>query len=139
MIAQSTKRPYVRNSILAGLSLPDLAAIGEFLEPVALKERTILQEPRKCVEHVYFVESGIVSLRIVAAGSTLRHATRVATFFNHAQHLLEVVIQSLISEALRKASPTRLFSRYTARPPPSGMSWCLKGAACLSCTLRRQS
>lgn len=74
MLAQSNRRPFVKNGILASLSLPDLAAIGEFLEPIALKARAVLQEPRRRAEHVYFLESGIVSLRIVAAGSMLETA-----------------------------------------------------------------
>ncbi|MBB4263629.1 Crp/Fnr family transcriptional regulator [Bradyrhizobium sp. CIR3A] len=68
------KRPLVKNVILARLSLQQLAAIGECLEPVILKERMVLQEPKRPVEHVYFVESGLVSLRVVAAGSMLETA-----------------------------------------------------------------
>lgn len=74
MLPHSNKRPFVRNAILARLSLPDLAAIGEFLEPIVLKERMVLQEPKKRVEHVYFIEAGLISLRIVAAGSILETA-----------------------------------------------------------------
>jgi CRP-like cAMP-binding protein len=74
MLAQSNRRPFVKNTILASLSLPDLASIGPFLEPIPLKERMSLQEPRKPVQHVYFVESGIISIRIVAAGSILETA-----------------------------------------------------------------
>lgn len=74
MLAQSNKRPFVKNAILAGISLPDLAALRPFLEPFVLRQRTILQEPRKPVEYVYFIESGIVSLRIVAAESMLETA-----------------------------------------------------------------
>ncbi|QOZ36336.1 Crp/Fnr family transcriptional regulator [Bradyrhizobium sp. CCBAU 53421] len=68
------KRPFVKNAILARLSVPDLAAIGECLEPFILKERMILQEPKKQVEHVYFLETGLVSLRVVAAGTMLETA-----------------------------------------------------------------
>ena len=74
MLAQPNKRPFVKNAILANLSLSNLAAIGPFLEPIALRERTILHEARKSVENVYFVESGIVSQRIIAAGSILETA-----------------------------------------------------------------
>lgn len=70
----SAKQSFVKNAILAGLSLEDLAAIGKCLEPVVLKERMVLQEPKRHVEHVYFIESGLVSLRIVAAGSMLETA-----------------------------------------------------------------
>jgi hypothetical protein len=48
--------------------------LGECLEPIVLKERMALQEPKRYVEHVYFVESGLVSLRVVAAGSMLETA-----------------------------------------------------------------
>lgn len=67
-------RVFVKNAILASLSLQDLAAIGSFLEPIALRERMILQEPRRHLEYVYFIESGLVSLRIVAEGSILETA-----------------------------------------------------------------
>ncbi|WGR72967.1 MULTISPECIES: Crp/Fnr family transcriptional regulator [unclassified Bradyrhizobium] len=72
---RSNTRFFVKNTILAALSLQDLAAIGEFLEPVVLRERMLLQEPKRHLDHVYFVESGLVSLRIVAAGSILETAT----------------------------------------------------------------
>lgn len=68
------KRPLVKNAILARLPIQQLAAIGECLKPVALKERMVLQEPKRPVEHVYFVESGLVSLRVVTAGSMLETA-----------------------------------------------------------------
>lgn len=71
---RSNTRFFPRNAILATLSLQDLAAIGEFLEPVVLRERMLLQEPKRLPDHVYFVESGLVSLRIVAAGSILETA-----------------------------------------------------------------
>ncbi len=74
MLAEPNKRSFTKNTILAGLPLQDLAAIGEFLEPIALRERMILQEPNKAVEYAYFIESGIVSLRIVAAGSMFETA-----------------------------------------------------------------
>ncbi len=67
-------RFFLKNAVLAGLSLQDRAAIGEFLEPIVLKERMVLQEPRRLPDHVYFIESGLVSLRIVAPGSILETA-----------------------------------------------------------------
>ncbi|MCP1845495.1 CRP-like cAMP-binding protein [Bradyrhizobium sp. USDA 4524] len=67
-------RSFMKNAILAGLSPQDLAAIGKFLEPIVLKKRMALQEPNKRVEHVYFIESGLVSLRLVAEGSILETA-----------------------------------------------------------------
>ncbi|WP_342723889.1 Crp/Fnr family transcriptional regulator [Bradyrhizobium sp. B097] len=67
-------RGFAKNEILARISLQDLAAIGELLEPVILRERMILQEPKTHLEHVYFIESGLVSLRVVAIGSILETA-----------------------------------------------------------------
>jgi CRP-like cAMP-binding protein len=67
-------RLFVKNVILASISLQELAAMAEFLEPIVLKERMVLQEPKRHLEHVYFIESGLVSLRIVAAGSILEMA-----------------------------------------------------------------
>ncbi|MCP1835483.1 CRP-like cAMP-binding protein [Bradyrhizobium sp. USDA 4532] len=68
------KRPYPKNAILARLSVQHLAAIGEHLEPIVLKERMVLQEPRRQVEYVYFIETGLVSLRVVAAESMIEAA-----------------------------------------------------------------
>ncbi|MGY3572973.1 Crp/Fnr family transcriptional regulator [Bradyrhizobium sp. USDA 4504] len=74
LAVSSRKQASVKNAILARLSVEDLAAIGGSLEPIVLKERMVLQEPRRPVEHVYFMESGLVSLRVVAAGSMLETA-----------------------------------------------------------------
>ncbi|MCP3413626.1 Crp/Fnr family transcriptional regulator [Bradyrhizobium brasilense] len=70
----SKKQASLKNAILARLSLEDLAAMGGSLEPIVLKERMVLQEPKRPVEHVYFMESGLVSLRVIAAGSMLETA-----------------------------------------------------------------
>jgi CRP-like cAMP-binding protein len=67
-------RPTTRNRILAGLSLSDFDYIRPFLEPVALKERSVLHEPNKPIDHVNFIETGIVSLRTLAIGSILETA-----------------------------------------------------------------
>ncbi|WP_316397811.1 Crp/Fnr family transcriptional regulator [Bradyrhizobium sp. 33ap4] len=69
-----SKKASLKNAILARLSLEDLAAIGGSLEPIVLRERMVLQEPKRPVEHVYFMESGLVSLRVIAAGSMLETA-----------------------------------------------------------------
>ncbi|MGY4627149.1 Crp/Fnr family transcriptional regulator [Bradyrhizobium sp. USDA 4486] len=71
---RSSMSRFVKNTILTNLSLQALAAIGEFLEPIVLRERMVLQEPKRHLDHVYFAESGLISLRIVAAGSILETA-----------------------------------------------------------------
>lgn len=48
--------------------------MGRFLEPMALRERMVLQEPQRHVDYIYFVETGLVSLRIVGAESMLETA-----------------------------------------------------------------
>jgi CRP-like cAMP-binding protein len=74
VLARSNKRLFVRNAILAGLSPEEMAAISPFLEPIAMKERVVLHEPNQSVDRVYFIETGLVSLRIVAAGNSLELA-----------------------------------------------------------------
>ncbi|UPJ26380.1 Crp/Fnr family transcriptional regulator [Bradyrhizobium sp. CW1] len=71
---RSNTRPFVRNAILASASLQELAVIGEYLEPVVLRERIVLQEPKRPLDHIYFIEAGLISLRIVSAGSVLETA-----------------------------------------------------------------
>ncbi|WGS25855.1 Crp/Fnr family transcriptional regulator [Bradyrhizobium sp. ISRA464] len=72
--ATRKKRPFVENAILTSLPLRDRTAIGKCLEPIVLKERMILQEPKGHVEHVYFIDSGLISLRVAAGGSMLETA-----------------------------------------------------------------
>ncbi|WFU32427.1 Crp/Fnr family transcriptional regulator [Bradyrhizobium brasilense] len=74
LTSRPEKRTFVKNAILARLSVEDLAAIGKRLEPIVLNERMVLQEPKRHVEHVYFIESGLVSLRVVAGGTMLETA-----------------------------------------------------------------
>ncbi|MCP1838422.1 hypothetical protein ACVIHI_000210 [Bradyrhizobium sp. USDA 4524] len=47
LMVRPAKRPLVKNVILARLSVQHLAAIGECLEPIVLKERMALQEPTR--------------------------------------------------------------------------------------------
>lgn len=70
-----SKRILIKNAILASLSPVCRASILPFLEQVALKEGLSLQGPRKPIDHVYFVESGIVSLRTVASEGFAEIAT----------------------------------------------------------------
>jgi CRP-like cAMP-binding protein len=65
---------FVRNAILRGLPLRDFEHIRPFLQPVTLKERSVLQEPNRRVEYVHFVETGLVSLMTLASGRLLETA-----------------------------------------------------------------
>jgi CRP-like cAMP-binding protein len=68
------KQSPIRNGILRGLAMPDFACIRPFLQSVSLKQRAVLQEPKKRIEHVIFIETGIVSLRTLTKGCILETA-----------------------------------------------------------------
>lgn len=69
------KQLLVGNSILGRLPIQDLIEMRPFLQRVVLEQRMVLQEPRRPSEHVHFVESGLISMRTVAAGNILETAT----------------------------------------------------------------
>ncbi|MGJ5176320.1 Crp/Fnr family transcriptional regulator [Bradyrhizobium oligotrophicum] len=62
-----------KNTILARSRPEELLAISKLLEPVVLKRDTVLHDAKR-FDHVYFMETGLVSLRVVAAGSILETA-----------------------------------------------------------------
>ena len=51
-----------RNRLLAALSARDLRQLSSLLEPTSLDAHQVLEAPRDPIEHVYFVESGMVSV-----------------------------------------------------------------------------
>jgi hypothetical protein len=57
-----------KNSILRNLPLTDLSFIQPLLHPVVLQARSVLQEPKGRVQYINSIETGIASLRILAAG-----------------------------------------------------------------------
>lgn len=74
MLAQLNSRLCIGNGILAGLPAEEFASIRPLLHAVLLAEGSVLHESKKRVEHVYFIESGVVSLRTVTSGNTLETA-----------------------------------------------------------------
>lgn len=52
----------VLNRLLAGLGPDILERLTPVLQRVELKPREVLQEPNRLIEHVYFIERGIVSV-----------------------------------------------------------------------------
>lgn len=56
-------RPAVRNAILSSLLPEDFASLCPHFQVVQFRERTLLQEQRRRVEYIGFVESGVISLR----------------------------------------------------------------------------
>src|SRR5580693_8354163 len=63
-MSQSSDRP--GNHLLRAFSGDDFALIESGLEPVDLTLRQVIEEPHRPIEHVYFVESGLLS--VVASG-----------------------------------------------------------------------
>lgn len=62
--------PPRKNRILSRLSRAELAKIEPMLEPVRLNVRQRLETPNKAIQHVYFVDDGVVS--VVATGPMRR-------------------------------------------------------------------
>jgi CRP-like cAMP-binding protein len=94
MLTQWRKRQLVRNCILESLPPPDFDYVRPLLEPVTLRERSVLQEPNKRVEYVSFVETGIISLMTIATGSILE----TAMVGSHGFAPVSVVLGARISE-----------------------------------------
>lgn len=55
-------RADVRNRLLNKMSPEDWALLAPHLESVTLKERQVVEVPNKPITHVYFVETGVVSV-----------------------------------------------------------------------------
>jgi CRP-like cAMP-binding protein len=55
-------RADVRNRLLARLSPADWALVSPHLETIVLKERQVVEVLNKPITHVYFVETGVVSV-----------------------------------------------------------------------------
>jgi CRP-like cAMP-binding protein len=55
-------RADVRNRLLTKMSPEDWALVAPHLEMVSLKERQVVEVPGKPITHVYFVETGVVSV-----------------------------------------------------------------------------
>ncbi len=55
----------VKNRILGQLSADELKSVQPWLTPVQLQSNTVLHEPGKTIEQVYFPLSGMISLLAV--------------------------------------------------------------------------
>ncbi|MGY8632058.1 Crp/Fnr family transcriptional regulator [Bradyrhizobium sp. 14AA] len=74
MLTQWRNGQFVKNAILRALSPSDFDCIRPALKRVVLPRRFVLQEPRKTIDSIYFVETGILSLTTLTAGSVLQTA-----------------------------------------------------------------
>jgi CRP-like cAMP-binding protein len=63
----SPLRTDVRNRLLAKMAAHDWALVAPHLESITLKERQVVEVPNKPIAHVYFVETGVVSVVAVNA------------------------------------------------------------------------
>jgi CRP-like cAMP-binding protein len=63
----SSSRADVRNHLLTKMSAADWALLAPHLEMIPLKERQVVEVPNKPIPHVYFVETGVVSVVAVNA------------------------------------------------------------------------
>ena len=57
----------VRNRLLNKMPVSDYALLAPHLEMVSLKERQVVEVPGRPITHVYFVETGLVSVVAVNA------------------------------------------------------------------------
>lgn len=78
-----------KNRILARLSVADLALLAPHLRPVDLPLRRRLETPRKVIEHVYFPETGFIS---VVAGGNERQRVEVGMIGSEGMTGLAVVL-----------------------------------------------
>jgi len=60
-------RADTRNHLLAKMAAHDWALVAPHLESITLKERQVVEVPHKPITHVYFVETGVVSVVAVNA------------------------------------------------------------------------
>lgn len=74
MHSEFNKRSPVRNGVLSNLSVQAFSLMRPFLQTVHLDERTVLLEPQRRIDHVTFIETGMVSLRTLAKGCMLETA-----------------------------------------------------------------
>jgi CRP-like cAMP-binding protein len=63
----ATRRESHRNRLLASMPDDDLALLEPSLERVTLRQGHVLEIPNKPIEHVYFIENGVVSVVVVNA------------------------------------------------------------------------
>ena len=62
IVMTGLSRASLRNQLVARMHPEDWALLAPHLEPVALKERQVVEVPGKPISHVYFIEIGVVSV-----------------------------------------------------------------------------
>jgi CRP-like cAMP-binding protein len=84
---------YFRNRLITAMSLDDFALLQPHLELVSLEVQQVLVQPNAPIEHVYFLEHGIVSLVAVnlsgeriEVGNVGREGLAGISIVNHVRH-----------------------------------------------------
>jgi CRP-like cAMP-binding protein len=67
-MSQSSAADRPANHLLRALTADDFALLKDHLEPVPLTLRQTIEEPHKPIQHVYFVEDGLMSVVASAGG-----------------------------------------------------------------------
>ncbi len=105
-----------RNRLLAALPVSDRRLLAPFLEAIELEARQIIEAPRAPINHVYFVESGLISVvgttmpdhRIEVGMVGYEGMTGLSVVLGDSQSANETLVQSagtalrISCEALRK-------------------------------------
>jgi CRP-like cAMP-binding protein len=61
-MTEAPARAPLRNRLLSKISPADWELIGSHLEPIALRERQVIEVPKKPIAHAYFLEIGVASV-----------------------------------------------------------------------------
>ncbi len=81
----------IRNELLAGLSASDFALLAPLLSWVELPARRQLEIRHRRIDHVYFIESGIVSM-VISAGA--QHSIEIGLVGSEGMTGIPVLLQA---------------------------------------------
>ena len=56
------RRQTVKNRLLATMSPDDFALLGPYLEYLTIDKRRGLEDPKRPITHIYFIERGVMSV-----------------------------------------------------------------------------
>ena len=111
MTHATTTSRHPRNRILAALPNDEYARFSLQFEPVMLKVRDLIHDPDQLITHVYFVNSGIVSIvTVMADGNAVETATIGyegmvgLAVFHHADRTAAQAFCQIEGDALRMPS-----------------------------------
>lgn len=74
MISEHPREQIVKNAILRNFDQADFASIRPYLEPVVMKRWDLLQESKRPINNIYFIERGLVSSGTHTLGNMIETA-----------------------------------------------------------------